>query len=133
MLDVSAWRLAIGIRFAILNLTSHHFCAASLPRRQSVLVTENWLESTGAGFAPRGGFAGAAHLTHYTVDYRIWGEGDPIVLIPGLAGGMGLLGPLAKLLAQDYKVICYELRGEDNCFAIRRPFGLCDLVGDLHE
>jgi pimeloyl-ACP methyl ester carboxylesterase len=98
-----------------------------------VLVTETWLESTGATFAPRGGFAGAAHLTHYTVDYRIWGEGDPIVLIPGLAGGMGLLGPLAKILSQHYKVICYQLRGEDNCFAIRRPFGLADLVGDLHE
>jgi len=98
-----------------------------------VLVTENWLESTGAAFAPRGGFAGAAHLTHYTVDYRIWGEGDPIVLVPGLAGGMGLLGPLAKILSQNNKVITYELRGEDNCFAIRRPFGLSDLVGDLHE
>jgi pimeloyl-ACP methyl ester carboxylesterase len=98
-----------------------------------MLVTENWLESAGATFLPRGGSAGAAHLTHYTVEYRIWGEGDPIVLIPGLAGGMGLLGPLAKLLSQNFKVICYQLRGEDNCFAIRRPFGLTDLVGDLRE
>src|SRR4051812_7526876 len=127
MLNVSAWHLAIGIAFALTDLTFRSFCVASLPRRQSVLVTENWLESTGAAFAPRGGFAGAAHLTHYTVDYRVWGEGDPIVLIPGLAGGMGLLGPLAKILSQNHKVITYELRGEDNCFAIRRPFGLTDL------
>lgn len=98
-----------------------------------MLVTENWLESTGATFLPRGGLAGAAHLTHYTVEYRIWGEGEPIVLVPGLAGGLGLLGPLAKILSQHYKVICYQLRGEDNCFAIRRPFGLDDLVGDLRE
>ena len=98
-----------------------------------MLVTENWLESVGATFAPRNGVAGAAHLTNYTVEYRIWGEGEPLVLVPGLAGGMGLLGPLAKILSQHFKVICYQLRGEDNCFAIRRPFGLQDLVSDLWE
>src|SRR6266404_4451345 len=98
-----------------------------------VLLTDCWLRSTGATFTPEGGFSGAAHLTNYTVDYRIWGEGEPIVLVPGLAGGMGLLGPLARLLARSHKVICYQLRGEDNCFAIRRPFNLNDLVFDLRE
>jgi pimeloyl-ACP methyl ester carboxylesterase len=98
-----------------------------------VLVTDRWRQCTGASFLPEGGISGAAHLTHYTVDYRIWGEGEPIVLVPGLAGGMGLLGPLARLLATKHKVICYQLRGEDNCFAIRRPFDLHDLVLDLRE
>ena len=98
-----------------------------------MLVTERWLESQGASYLPHGGFAGTAHLSHYTVDYRVWGEGEPIVLVPGLAGGMGLMGPLASILSQHYKVITYQLRGEDNCFAIRRPFGLQDLVGDLRE
>jgi pimeloyl-ACP methyl ester carboxylesterase len=99
----------------------------------SVQATDIWLRTTGATFAPEGGIASAAHLTNYTVDYRIWGEGEPIVLVPGLAGGMGLLGPLARLLASRHKVICYQLRGEDNCFAIRRPFDLQDLVLDLRE
>jgi len=98
-----------------------------------VLVTESWLESRGATFTPEGGAFGAVHLTNYTVDYRVWGEGEPIVLVPGLAGGMGLFGPLARLLATEHKVICYQLRGEDNCFAIRRPFDLHDLVYDLRE
>lgn len=98
-----------------------------------MLATDRWLETTGASFKPVGGNFGAAHLTHYTVDYRVWGEGEPIVLIPGLAGGMGLLGPLVRELSPHYKVISYQLRGEDNCFAIRRPFGLDDLVGDLRE
>src|SRR5204862_4948925 len=92
-----------------------------------------WLQSTGATFTPEGGISGAAHLTNYTVEYRIWGEGEPIVLVPGLAGGMGLLGPLARLLAFRHKVICHQLRGEDNCFAIRRPFDLLNLVFDLRE
>src|SRR5262249_18937205 len=50
-----------------------------------------------------------------------------------MAGGFELLGPLARLLAQRYRVISYQLRGEDNCFALRRPFDLGDLVDDLGE
>src|SRR5438128_9593098 len=79
------------------------------------------------------GRSGCAHLKHYTVRYREWGEGPPLVLIPGLAGGFELLGPLARLLAEHYRVISYQLRGEDDCFTLRRRFGLPDLVSDLAE
>src|SRR5436305_7638170 len=51
----------------------------------------------------------------------------------GLAGGYELLGPMAKILAKDFRVISYPLRGEDNCFALRRPFTREDLVSDLAE
>jgi pimeloyl-ACP methyl ester carboxylesterase len=54
-------------------------------------------------------------------------------LVPGLAGGFGLLGPLARMLARHFRVISYQLRGEDNCFALRCRFGLSDLVEDLAE
>jgi 3-oxoadipate enol-lactonase len=37
------------------------------------------------------------------------------------------------LLAQNHRVISYQLRGEDDCFALRRRFGLADLVEDLAE
>jgi 3-oxoadipate enol-lactonase len=56
-----------------------------------------------------------------------------VVLVPGLAGGFELLGPLARILARDYRVISYQLRGEDDCFALRRRFNLQDLVQDLAE
>jgi len=98
-----------------------------------VRIAQSWLQSAGDAFTLEGGTSGAAHLKNYTVEYRVCGDGEPIVLVPGLAGGMGLLGPLARLLARDHKVICYQLRGEDNCFAIRRPFDLRDLVLDLRE
>ena len=55
------------------------------------------------------------------------------MLVPGLAGGMTLLGPLVRELARKFHVISYQLRGEDNCFALRRPFTMMDLVEDLHE
>ena len=59
--------------------------------------------------------------------------GPPLVLVPGLAGGLDLLGPLAQSLARDFRVITYQLRGEDNCFVLRQPFQLADLVYDLAE
>jgi len=46
---------------------------------------------------------------------------------------MELLGPLAELLSANHRVIAYQLRGEDDCFAMRRQFGLTDLVNDLAE
>jgi pimeloyl-ACP methyl ester carboxylesterase len=98
-----------------------------------VKASTDWLQETGAEFSPGAGIHGCAQLTHYTVEYREWGEGPPLVLVPGLAGGFELLGPLAKKLAQNYRVISYQLRGEDNCFALRRPFDLTDLVEDLRE
>jgi pimeloyl-ACP methyl ester carboxylesterase len=56
-----------------------------------------------------------------------------LVLVPGLAGGYELLGPLARLLARDFHVITYQLRGETDPFALRRRFDLRDLVDDLAE
>ena len=92
-----------------------------------------WLESCGATFGTTSGFTGCAHLTNYTVSYREIGSGPPIVLVPGLAGGMDLVNPLANCLAKDFRVITYQLRGEDDCFALRQPFQLRDLVNDLAE
>jgi pimeloyl-ACP methyl ester carboxylesterase len=40
---------------------------------------------------------------------------------------------LARRLATHFRVISYQLRGETDCFALRRRFGLRDLAGDLAE
>jgi pimeloyl-ACP methyl ester carboxylesterase len=92
-----------------------------------------WLTASGVAFDPGAGRTGTAHLRHYAARFSVWGEGPPLVLVPGLAGGVQLLGPLARVLARDFQVISYQLRGEDDCFALRRRFGLPDLVDDLHE
>jgi pimeloyl-ACP methyl ester carboxylesterase len=92
-----------------------------------------WFDCTAADFSAGEGKSGYAHLRHYSVNYQEWGNGPPLVLIPGLAGGYGLLGPLAKLLACRFRVISYQLRGEEDCFALRRRFDLSDLVADLAE
>lgn len=75
-----------------------------------------------------------AVLSSYAARYQVWGYGKPLVLVPGLAGGVRLVTPLAEQLAQrGFHVIAYELRGEDDCFALRQRFGLTELVDDLHE
>lgn len=96
-------------------------------------ASTEWLAASGAEFSAGTGRSGCAHLKHYSADYREWGEGPPLLLIPGLAGGFELLGPLARILARHFRVISYQLRGEDDCFALRQRFGLRDLVADLAE
>lgn len=96
-------------------------------------TSTEWLSLTSAEFSAGAGTRGYAHLRHYTAEYCEWGDGPPLVLVPGLAGGYGLLGPLARLLARHFRVISYQLRGEDDCFALRQRFGIRDLVDDLTQ
>src|SRR5207237_230276 len=102
-------------------------------RSSRVKASTGWLAESGAEFSAGAGRSGYAHLKHYTAQFCEWGQGQPLVLVPGLAGGFELLGPLARLLAQRFRVIAYQLRGEDDCFALRRGFGMQDLVADLAE
>jgi pimeloyl-ACP methyl ester carboxylesterase len=98
-----------------------------------VKASPRWFASTGAEFSAGEGRSGCAHLKNYSASYREWGDGPPLILVPGLAGGFELLGPLARLLASRFRVISYQLRGEDDCFALRQRFDLSNLVADLTE
>jgi pimeloyl-ACP methyl ester carboxylesterase len=98
-----------------------------------VKATSDWINLAGGSFSAELGDSGYAQLSSYTAQYREWGKGQPLVLIPGLAGGIELMGPLSRLLSEHFRVISYQLRGEDDCFALRRRFDLSDLVNDLAE
>jgi pimeloyl-ACP methyl ester carboxylesterase len=98
-----------------------------------VQASLDWLSDSGVEFSPGVGHSGLAHLKHYTAQYCVWGEGEPLVLVPGLAGGFELLGPLARRLSRHFRIISYQLRGEDDCFALRQRFNRADLVEDLRE
>ncbi len=96
-------------------------------------ATKDWLTEFGADYGLGEVGWGMAQLRHYAVRYIDVGQGPPLVLVPGLAGGIELVGPLIHELAQHYRVIGYQLRGEDDCFALRRRFDRNDLVEDLLE
>ncbi|WP_419193271.1 alpha/beta fold hydrolase [Kolteria novifilia] len=68
----------------------------------------------------------------YTAEYIRVGSGDPIVIVPGMAGGIALLQPLIDQLSQTNEVIAYQLRGE-NQGLFDRGFGFDRLVNDLGE
>lgn len=52
------------------------------------------------------------------VDVVQMGQGDPLVLVPGLAGGWKLLAPLASQLARHYQVTI------PGCVAIASRWGI---------
>ena len=51
------------------------------------------------------------------------GRGEPIVVIPGLAGGWKLVWPLVRDLARHFEVITFGLRGDDRTWD--EPSGAC--------
>jgi pimeloyl-ACP methyl ester carboxylesterase len=54
----------------------------------------------------------AVRLGDECVDLLRLGHGDPLVLVPGLAGSWKLVLPLARSLARHFHVIVYGLRGD---------------------
>jgi pimeloyl-ACP methyl ester carboxylesterase len=96
-------------------------------------VSSGWLHSHGLTLEDTCEQIGHAQLSNYTATFRISGDGPPLILVPGLAGGIDLVSPVAKLLSKHFHVITYQLRGEEDCFALRRRFDMADLVEDLAE
>jgi len=98
-----------------------------------VKATQEWLVATNRQYLAKSNSSAFVHLGQYTAELRETGSGDPVVMIPGLAGGADLLSPLTQCLAGGFHVFNYQLRGESDCFALRHPFDLDDLVEDLAE
>lgn len=92
-----------------------------------------WMNEAKRRYFAERNSAGIVHLRQYSVEVCEIGSGSPVVLVPGLAGGFELVGPLAQALAAEHKVFTYQLRGENDCFVLRHPFDLDDLVDDLAE
>ena len=61
------------------------------------------------------------------------GRGEPIVMVPGLAGGWRLLAPLARLLARRHEVILVGLRGDTGFPRPGSPQKVADHARDLSE
>jgi pimeloyl-ACP methyl ester carboxylesterase len=76
---------------------------------------------------------GVVHLRAYSSEYLVVGQGEPLVLIPGLAGGHELTYRLVNRLASKFRVICFELRGEHEALLGRCAHTMADLAGDLAD
>ncbi len=63
---------------------------------------------------------------------RYWtgGTGEPLVVVPGLAGGFELLGPLFRFLARTRRVYCLEPRDEGAPFVVHPTRSLDELADE---
>jgi pimeloyl-ACP methyl ester carboxylesterase len=95
--------------------------------------SQRWLRMTNHASQRELATQGVADLSAYNAEFYEWGRGEPIVIVPGLAGGVELLAPFARLLASNKRVIAFQSRGENDCFALRRGFSVDDLADDLAE
>ena len=95
------------------------------PRRQQ----DHWLRYRDFGE----GVAEPLLLRSGMVEMVRMGQGDPIVLVPGLAGGWRLLAPLARRLATRHEVILYSLRGDRKLMVGPGPESLSEYAHDLAE
>jgi len=98
-----------------------------------VKATQDWLNATSRKYLANANTSAFVHLGKYTAELYQTGAGEPIVMIPGLAGGFELLSPMAGALACRNRIHAYQLRGENDCFILRHPFDLDDLVEDFAE
>lgn len=96
-------------------------------------ASEQWLRMSSLCFQPTPFQCNVADLRSYNADYLELGDGPPLVLVPGLAGGIALVEPLAVELSRHFRTIVLELRGERDCFALRQRFGLNELADDVAE
>ncbi len=96
-------------------------------------ASAQWCRRLSQRFAARAVDRGVVHLSNYASEFVVVGDGAPLVLVPGLAGGIELLGRLISVLAERSRVFCFELRGERELVAGRVPASFADFADDLSE
>lgn len=67
------------------------------------------------------------------VDVVEMGRGEPLVLVPGLAGSWKLLAPLAHVLARKHRVFVCSLRGDRFPLGCSLPRDVGEHAGDLRD
>ncbi|HEX4796950.1 MAG TPA: alpha/beta fold hydrolase [Humisphaera sp.] len=74
-----------------------------------------------------------AELSDIRCYFELLGDGEPLLLIPGLGGTLRLWDPVAPELAQHFSCILADNRGMGRSIARRTPKSLNDYVSDLVE
>lgn len=96
-------------------------------------ATVKWQVEFGRRFGPRDVTQRVAQLKTCSPRYFVCGSGEPLVLVPGLAGGFDLTARVVRVLARHYQIYCCEMRDEGNPLALHRPHTVTDLSRDLLE
>jgi pimeloyl-ACP methyl ester carboxylesterase len=76
----------------------------------------------------KSGHVAANGLRYY---YEIYGEGEPLLLLHGGLGNIGMFGPILPVLAADRQVIAVDLHGHGRTELGDRNIDLVDIGNDL--
>jgi pimeloyl-ACP methyl ester carboxylesterase len=97
-----------------------------------MIQTERWLRK-GLPSIARSDSCHIAFLPTYNTRYYSFGSlnAPPVLLIPGLAGGMDLGLPFAKRLSRQFRVVIFQPRGEDHPYDLPARVSLGDLAQDV--
>ena len=68
-------------------------------------ASAEWLAASGVACDTGARRTGTAQLRNYAARFSVWGQGQPLVLVPGLAGGVPLVAPQARALGRHIQVI----------------------------
>jgi pimeloyl-ACP methyl ester carboxylesterase len=74
-----------------------------------------------------------AELSDVRCYYELVGQGDPLLLIPGLGGNCRVWDPVAPLLADDFTMILADNRGMGRSVPRRKARSLADYAADIAE
>ena len=68
--------------------------------------------------------------TGVTLNYEISGEGDPLLLVMGTSGAIGLWGELVPRLSERYRVIAFDNRGLGGSERGEGPISVASIAED---
>jgi pimeloyl-ACP methyl ester carboxylesterase len=74
-----------------------------------------------------------AELSDVRCYYELLGEGDPLLLIPGLGANCRVWDPVVPRLAEHFSLILVDNRGMGRSVARRKPRTLADYAADYAE
>jgi len=74
-----------------------------------------------------------ADLSDCRCFYEVVGDGEPLIMIPGLAATSRVWDPIVPDLSQFFSLILYDNRGIGKSLAKRKPNTLSDMVSDIVE
>ena len=80
--------------------------------------------------APRTGYTEANGVNYY---YEIHGQGEPLLLLHGGLGSIGMFGPVLPALAEGRQVIAVDLHGHGRTGLGDRPIRIPDIADDMAE
>ncbi|MBI5304939.1 MAG: alpha/beta fold hydrolase [Chloroflexi bacterium] len=63
--------------------------------------------------------------------YEIYGKGQPLILLHGGLGGIGMFAPILAALAENRQVVGVELQGHQHTADINRPLSFEQMADDI--